>query len=250
MIGNMIRKLKQQKIVRILFWLMVMGGLAVVAFGLYTYSNRRGFDRITRIGTWFDNPAAYEDWLVIGGERCPGAPMIFPSSGYIGVGWGDGAPPMYQHTGYDIFSPDGADNVTPIYATYDGYLTRESNWRSAVIIQHPEFDDLPEITNGEPIWTYYTHMASRDGTTSYISDEFPPGTYGKFVEAGTLLGYQGTWSGDPSNTRMGLHLHLSIVKSNPDGSYMNETIIENTYDPAPFLGIEAGEDNILRCRKG
>lgn len=246
----MFTKFKRRKILWYLFWLTAVGMVGLLMLALYTYSNRRGVERISRIGVWFADPAAYPEWQMTVGQRCPGAPMLFPTSGFIGVGWSDGAAPVYQHTGYDIFSPDGADNITPIIAAYDGYLTRESHWRSAVIIRHPDFDALPEITGRTQIWTYYTHMASRDGTQSYIVEEFPAGTREKFVKAGTLLGYQGTWAGDPNNTRMGLHLHLSVVKSNPDGSYMNETIIENTYDPAPFFGIEVGEDGILRCREG
>lgn len=231
---------------KIFWWGTAVAAVLFLSFAAYVYFNR-DLDRILLIGTWFEEPSAYPEWWIWGGERCPNAPMLLPSTGYIGVGWSDGTPPFYAHTGYDIFSPDGGDNRTPIYAAYDGYLTREANWRSAVIIRHPDFAELPDITGGEQIWTYYTHMASRDGETSYIAADFPAGTREKFVPAGTLLGYQGTWSGDPNNTRMGLHLHFSVVQSNPDGSYKNETAIGNTYDPAPFLGIVEGEDRILRC---
>jgi murein DD-endopeptidase MepM/ murein hydrolase activator NlpD len=205
--------------------------------------------RIDRIRTWRSNPAAHPDWQVHIGERCGNAPMLVPTTGFIGVGWGDGAPPLYRHTGYDIFSPDGADNVTPIIAAYDGYLTRESTWLSAVIIRHPnfpEFAGMPSGVAGSDIWTYYTHMASADGQTSYIAPEFPPGTYELFVEAGTLLGYQGTWSGNPERPT-GLHLHFSIATSLPEGGYANETQIENTYDPMPFLGLTADEDGTIKC---
>lgn len=220
--------------------------MIVAAFVAYTYFNRR-FDRIQLIGTWFANPALRQDWQIVGQTRCPDAPMLWPSTGFVGVGWGDGAPPMYEHTGYDIFSPDGGDNITPIFAAYDGYLTRENDWLSTVIIRHPEFDELPEITGDDQIWTYYTHMASADGQEVYISPEFPRGTFEKFVEAGTLLGYQGTWSGTPDQP-VGLHLHFSVVKTVESGGYANETIIENTFDPAPFLGVEAGADGVIRCQ--
>ena len=210
----------------------------------FTTRARDRMARISLIGDWFASPSSHPDWGITALERCGDAPMIIPSSGFIGVGWNDGAPPFYQHTGLDIFSPDGADNVTPIYAAYDGYLTREDHWRSAVIIRHPNDPALEPLTDGEQVWTYYTHMASRDGNEIYISPEFPRGTREKFVEAGTLLGYQGTWSGDP-NRRMGLHLHFSIAKSNPDGSYMNETQIANTLNPLPFLGLTMQEDGII-----
>ncbi len=204
--------------------------------------------RFGRIGTWFDDPATNNSWHVTGGERCGDAPMLIPSSGFVGVRWNDGLAPLYQHSGLDIFSPDGADNVTPIYAAYDGYLYRQENWRSAVIIRHPNFEPLPDIVGEQQIWTYYTHMASADGTESFIAPEFPRGTSEVFVEAGTLLGYQGSWSGNPTR-EMGRHLHLSIVKSGPDGSFLNETDINNTFDPAPFLGLTADEQDILRCNQ-
>ena len=41
-------------------------------------------------------------------------------------------------------------------------------------------------------------MASADGQTEFIDPAFPRGTREKFVEAGTLLGYQGTWWGAPT----------------------------------------------------
>ena len=157
--------------------------------------------------------------------------------------------PVYEHSGYDIFSPAFQDNVTPIFAAYDGYLTRESTWRSSVIIRHPDFDRLEEVLGDEQIWTYYTHMASADGATEYVSPDFPRGTHEKFVEEGTLLGYQGTWSGRP-NDPVGLHLHFSIVSTLDGGGYANETIIANTFDPGPFLGAAIGEDGIIRCVDG
>ncbi len=206
--------------------------------------------RMSNILTWFSDPSAHPEWWVNVNAQCGTAPMIMPTTGYIGVGYGDSFRPGHHHTGYDIFSPDGVENITPIVAAYDGYLTREGDWRSAVIIRHPNFPDFPgapAAVPGNQIWTYYTHMASADGSVSYISPDFPPGTRDRFVEAGTVLGYQGTWSGDPYNP-VGLHLHFSVVKSNPDGSYMNETEIANTYEPAPFIGVTADEDGFLVCR--
>lgn len=231
---------------RFIFRMVLLGLLVFSIFSIYVYSNSR-LGRIRLIGTWFSDPSANPDWLIEGGDRCPDAPMLWPSSGFVGVGWGDGTPPLYEHTGYDIFSPDGGDNITPIYAAYDGFLTREANWRSSVIIRHPDFVGLEEVRGNEQIWTYYTHMASADGLLEYISDEFPRGTREKFVEAGTLLGYQGTWSGRP-NDPVGLHLHFSVVSTLEGGGYANETIIDNTFDPAPFLGSQIDPDGIIRCR--
>jgi hypothetical protein len=77
-------------------------------------------------------------------------------------------------------------------------------------------------------------MADPNGN-SFISSEFPPGTAEKQIEAGTVLGRQGDYSGDP-NSPVGVHLHLSVVKDN-NGKFMNELDINNTYDPSPYFGL-------------
>ena len=95
----------------------------------------------------------------------------------------------------------------------------------------------------ELVWTYYTHMASAEGSESFISAEFPPGTFAKPVEQGTLLGYQGDWAGDVAY-RVGLHVHFSIVTSEDDGSFKNEAVLDNTLDPSPYLGMDVKIDNL------
>lgn len=201
-------------------------------------------DQLLRLRTWFADPAANPEWTVLAGVRCQTeAPMLMPTAGYIGFGWDDSFRPGHRHSGYDIFSPDRAVNVTPVIAAYDGYLTREPGWRSAVIIRHPDF---PAVVPGEQIWTYYTHMASADGSQSFIAPQFPAGTRELFVPAGTLLGYQGNWSGSAA-APTGIHLHFSIVKSTPGGSYADETDIANTYDPGPFLGVVHNAAGVLVC---
>ena len=124
-----------------------------------------GAERLLRLRAWFAgrNP----EWTVLAGVRCPpDAPMVMPTAGYIGFGWDDSFRPGHRHSGYDIFTPDRAVNVTPVIAAYDGYLTREPDWSSAVIIRHPDF---PAVVPDEQIWTYYTHMASADGSQSFIA---------------------------------------------------------------------------------
>jgi murein DD-endopeptidase MepM/ murein hydrolase activator NlpD len=79
-------------------------------------------------------------------------------------------------------------------------------------------------------------MANDDGS-SYILTDYPPGTSEVFIEAGTLLGYQGNYSGDPNNPT-GVHLHFSIVKDDGSGSFLNELKIQNTIDPSPYLGMD------------
>jgi hypothetical protein len=89
-------------------------------------------------------------------------------------------------------------------------------------------------------------MASADGSQSFIAPQFPLGTREVFVQAGTLLGYKGNWSGTAGNPT-GIHLHFSVVRSNPSGRYANETDIANTYDPAPFLGVSRNPAGVLVC---
>ena len=114
-------------------------------------------------------------------------------------------------------------------AAYDGYLTRLADWKSTVIIRIPEDPLKPE----RQIWTYYTHMADEQGN-SFVSEEFPMGTSEVFVKAGTVLGYQGNYSGDPGNPT-GIHLHFSIVLDDGSGQYLNELDIENTLDPSDYF---------------
>ena len=78
-------------------------------------------------------------------------------------------------------------------------------------------------------------MADFQGN-SFISPQFPAGTEEIYVEAGTFLGYQGNYSGDPANP-VGVHLHISVVKDNGFGKFKNELEIENTYDPSPYFGL-------------
>ncbi len=204
--------------------------------------------RMRRLHGWIYDAALFPEWGVEMGEICGDGVMLMPSTGLIGVEYGDSFRPGHRHSGFDIFSPTGQENVTPIIAAYDGYLTREANWFSTVIIQHPDFTDAhPDFAKGETLWTYYTHMASADGTTSFVSEDFPAGTYNQFVEAGTVLGYQGRWSGDPDSPT-GLHLHFSIVKSTPDGGYMDETDYGNTLDPLTFLGVTKNAEGVLICQ--
>ncbi len=90
------------------------------------------------------------------------------------------------------------------------------------------------LAPGRQIWVYYTHMADAEGN-SFIAAEFPPGVSEKPIEAGTFLGYQGDYSGDPNNP-VGVHLHLSIVKDS-GGHFTNELDLRNTYDPSPYFGL-------------
>ncbi len=121
--------------------------------------------------------------------------------------------------------------MTPVIAAYSGYLTRLEDWKSSLILRVPE----DPLQKGRQIWLYYTHMAGPSGV-SYISSQFPAGAEEEYVDAGTLLGYQGNYSGDPGNP-VGVHLHFSIVQDDGSGRFLNELNIGNTLDPSPYLGL-------------
>ncbi|HWQ83691.1 MAG TPA: M23 family metallopeptidase [Anaerolineales bacterium] len=207
-------------------------------------SRSTSVSRTGRLLSFLGNPQDHTDWMIPAGSRCGTAPFIFPTDGYIGFIWDDSFRPGHRHQGIDIFG--GQDpNTTPVVAAYPGYLSRLDDWKSTVIIRIPSDPLQPD----RQIWTYYTHMADRRGN-SFINADFPPGTHDLFVEAGTLLGYQGNYSGTPGNPT-GIHLHFSVVMDDGQGKFLNELEIANTYDPSPYLGLElnanSGITNIPLC---
>lgn len=212
-------------------WLLALVFVFVLVglYFAYPWLRTRG-GRMARLREWFHDPASHVDWTIKAGERCGDAPFAMPSSGYVGFIWGDSFYPGHQHQGIDIFGGEQAGR-TPVLAAFSGYLTRLSDWKSTIIIRIPS----DPLDPGRQIWTYYTHMANKNGA-SYISPDFPPGTSEKYVEAGTFLGYQGDYSGDPGNP-VGVHLHFSIVMDDGKGSFRNELVYGNTLDPSPYLGL-------------
>ncbi len=202
--------------------------------------------RLTVLRAWLSEPDAHPEWAMQAGTRCGDAPFLFPTDGLIGFLWDDSFRPGHRHQGIDIFAgtPPG---VTPVFSAYPGYLTRLPEWKSAVIVRVPDDPLQP----GRQIWLYYTHMADQEGH-SYIVDAFPPGTYDVPVEAGTLLGYQGNYSGDPMNP-VGVHLHFSVVLGDGKGSFRNELEIRNTLDPSPYFGLPLNArhnpDQVPRCEE-
>ncbi len=177
--------------------------------------------------------AARADLMTSRDEPCKGAPFILPVDGFIGLLYNDPRPPyslFRPHQGIDIFS-EGEAGATAVYAAYDGYITRESEWVSSLILRVPEDPLAPD----EQIWLYYTHMADRAGN-DFIAPAFPPGTRDKFVKQGTLLGYTGEYNGD-SPRKVWVHLHFSIVMDDGNGRYLNELNFKNTKDPSPYFGM-------------
>lgn len=185
---------------------------------------------LQKVQEWILHSDLHPDWKTKQGERCGTAPFVFPTHGYIGFVWGDSFRPGHQHQGLDIFGGD-EPGKTEVRSAYDGYLNRLPDWKSTVIIRIPSDPLQPD----RQIWTYYTHMADQNGK-SFVSPEFPAGTEEVFVRAGTLIGYQGNFSGTPDNPT-GVHLHFSIVKDDETGSFKNELDINNTFDPSPYFNL-------------
>lgn len=186
------------------------------------------------LGIWAQGDEAERQALItVAREPCPGAPFILPADGFIGLLYADPRGPYSSrrpHQGIDIFSstPPG---VTPVYAAYAGYITREVDWVSTLIQRVPDDPLQP----GRQIWLYYTHMADETGQ-DFIEAAFPPGTQEVFVPQGTLLGYTGNYNGSSART-VWVHLHFSIVQDDGRGRYLNELDFDNTLDPSPYLGM-------------
>ncbi len=236
-------------IVRFLLWIIIIG---IVIAGLVAWLAPSTFSAVVdsstrdgRVLAWIKHPEDHPEWAIQAGQRCGTAPFQMPTSGYVGYLWDDSFQPGHRHQGIDIFAGTNI-GVTPVYAAVDGYLTREADWKSSVIIRVPDDPLQP----GRQIWTYYTHMANPDGD-SFISADFPPGTQEMFVTAGTLLGYQGNFSGTPGRP-VGVHLHFSVVRDNGQGQFLNELDINNTLDPSPYLGLSlnanTNTDEIPICK--
>ena len=208
--------------------IIVVAVITLLVTAYYIY--RPNTKRMLSFRTWMSNPASHADWKLAAGSQCGSAPFIFPTDGFVGFLWGDTMSRLHTHQGIDIFA--GTDiNITHVIAAYPGYLTRLPDWKSSVIVRVPNDPLQPD----RQIWLYYTHMADEHGN-SFISEEFPAGTSEKPIEAGTFLGYQGDYSGDPNNP-VGVHLHFSIVKDDGQGGFKNELDIKNTLDPSPYFGL-------------
>jgi len=233
---------------RLLKWLLLPLVVIVTTAVVYVFFNigRGNPIRSRRVISWIRDPRSHLDWLSKAKTRCyPTTPFVFPTDGYIGYLWDDSFRPGHRHQGIDIFSKDGSGE-TPVYAAASGYLTRLPDWKSSLIIRIPQDPLQP----GRQIWTYYTHMADNQGN-SYIVDDFPAGTREVYVEEGTLLGYQGNYSGTPGNPT-GIHLHFSIIKDDGQGGFLNELKIQNTLDPSPYFDLplngKSNSNEIPRCQ--
>ena len=207
---------------------IIVAVIAAAVTAYYTY--RPNAARVDKFRQWMRNPASHPDWKLVAGTQCGSAPFLFPTDGFAGFLWGDSFGLRHTHQGIDVFAGTEV-GITRVIAAYPGYLRRLPDWKSAVIVRVPSDPLRP----GQQIWLYYTHMADQFGN-SFITAEFPAGTTEKLIEAGTFLGYQGNYSGDPDNP-VGIHLHFSIVEDDGSGDFKNELDIDNTLDPSPYLGL-------------
>lgn len=216
------------KILKTFLILFAIGAAAMILYYLLWYGMRPA--RLLRLREYMRDPAGHAEWEVTANQICGDAPFQMPTDGYIGFLWGDSFRPGHAHQGIDIFGGSESGS-TPVYAVSNGYLTRLSNWKSSLIVRIPNDPLEPD----QQIWTYYTHLADKEGN-SYIEEVFPPGTRDLFVKAGTLLGYQGNYSGLPDNPT-GIHLHFSIVKDDGKGQFLNELEFRNTLDPSHYFNL-------------
>jgi len=217
----------------ILKWLILpLVIIITVSAGFFIYQIFRGTTpRTGRVITWIRNPQNHPDWEIEALSRCrKSTPFIVPTDGYIGYLWDDSFRPGHRHQGIDIFTSESSGD-TPVYSSFSGYLTRLPDWKSSLVIRVPQDPLHPQ----NQIWLYYTHLADLDGNT-YIVSDFPAGTSDLFVEEGTLLGYQGNYSGTIGKP-VGVHLHFSIVMDDGNNSFLNELDIHNTLDPSPYFDL-------------
>ena len=230
---------------RILIISIIIVAIITAAVTAY-YTYRPNIVRVDKFRQWMKDPASHSDWKLVAGTQCGSAPFLFPTDGMVGFLWGDLMGKLHRPQGIDLYARTEV-NVTHVISAYPGYLTRLPDWKSSVIVRVPS----DPLNPGKQIWLYYTHMADNEGN-SFISSEFPAGTSEKFIEAGTLLGYQGNFSGDPNNP-VGIHLHFSIVEDDGSGKFKNELEIGNTLDPSPYLGLplngNENRNNVPLCEQ-
>jgi hypothetical protein len=153
-------------------------------------------------------------------HSCPGAVWQLPSDGTLGVQWQDDRL---------MFFGQGNEGQVPVYSVADGLLSRPEGWTDAILIQH---DDPLEA--GKKIWTLYGNMSSANGTDSFVAEEFPVGAKDVPVKAGQLLGYQGSWSGNPQ-WPMWIHASFALIRAR--GNFPDTFTDFSILNPSAYLGL-------------
>jgi hypothetical protein len=162
--------------------------------------------------------------------KCPGAHWRLPTQGDIGVKWKDG---------YLDFLGWGNEGEVPVYAVADGLLSRRTDWIDTLVIKHED----PK-NSGEGLWSYYSHMVTSNGKTSYIHPDFPPGSVDIPVHSGQLIGYQSRWGGRPLQATW-LHLHFALLKNSELPVSFEEINPERLINPAVYFGINLNTNGNL-----
>lgn len=153
-------------------------------------------------------------------DACPGALWRLPSDSRLGVKWQDDQL---------LFFGQGNEGQVPIYAVADGLLWRPEGMLDGVIIQH---DDPLEA--GRKIWSYYGSMSAANGKDSFVEEEFAVGVEKVPVKAGQLLGYQGSWSGNPQWPTW-IHVQFALIQSTGEFPWTSPSAF--FLDPSPYLGL-------------
>jgi hypothetical protein len=123
--------------IRLMIIGLILGIGAFAAYRLYRWYRNSGTGSNNYIVEWLTDPASHEVLKSEAFSRCPNAPFILPTEGFIGLLWNDASAPYNftsRHTGLDIFGY-GTVGTIPIYAVYEGWLTRHEDWRSTVSLR-------------------------------------------------------------------------------------------------------------------
>jgi len=171
-------------------------------------------------------------------DACPSGEWRLPSDGLFGIQW--------MKSGIDFFGRGNAGKI-PVYAVADGLLTRQTDWVDSVAILHND-----PLHPAKKVWSYYGGMAAPNGTDSYVVGDFPAGTTNVPVQSGQIIGYQGSWSGNPPWPKW-VHMFFAVIDSSEQNTFPEIVTPEITLDPVPYLGltVETGNENpqLLKCEQ-
>ncbi len=159
---------------------------------------------------------------------CLGAVWRLPSDGALGVQWESG--------GLNFFGRGNLGEV-PVYAVADGLLMRPPDWNDAVAIQHAD-----PLNPGATVWSVYGGMSAANGTDSLVAKDFPIGVENVPVKAGQLLGYQGSWSGNPSWPKW-MHALFILTRPTDQGAFPTQFTPSLALDPTPYLNLALQAEN-------
>jgi len=159
---------------------------------------------------------------------CPGAVWQLPSDGTLGV--------KLERSQLDFFG-QGNEGKVPVYAAADGLLTRSPGWVDAVAIQHAD-----PLNPAGKVWSYYSGMSAANGIDSYVVEDFPIGVEKLPVKAGQLIGYEGSWSGNPP-WPMWIHASFIVVRPIDQGAFPIELTPDVLLDPTSYLKLALQAEN-------